>query len=144
MLNTVRQLLDVKGYQVWSISPDATVYTALEMMAGKNVGALVVCEEGQLVGMISERDYARKVILHGKTSKQTRVREIMSSPVYSVGPEQTIRECMQLMSSKHIRHVPVVDQGKVVGVISIGDVVEEIIRQQSETIRFLEDLTLDV
>jgi len=144
MLNTVRQLLDVKGYQVWSISPDATVYTALEMMAGKNVGALVVCEEGQLVGMISERDYARKVILHGKTSKQTRVREIMSSPVYSVGPAQTIRACMQLMSSKHIRHVPVVDQGKVVGVISIGDVVEEIIRQQSETIRFLEDLTLDV
>ncbi len=144
MLNTVRQLLDVKGYQVWSISPDATVYAALEMMAGKNVGALVVCEEGQLVGMISERDYARKVILHGKSSKQTRVREIMSSPVYSIGPEQTIRECMQLMSSKHIRHLPVVDQGKVVGVISIGDVVEEVIRQQSETIRFLEDLTLDI
>ncbi|MEJ5203071.1 MAG: CBS domain-containing protein [Anaerolineales bacterium] len=144
MLNTVRQLLDVKGYQVWSISPDATVYAALEMMAGKNVGALVVCEGSQLVGMISERDYARKVILHGKTSKQTRVREIMSSPVYSVGPEQTIRECMQLMSSKHIRHLPVVDQGKVVGVISIGDVVNEIIRQQSETIRFLEDLTLDI
>lgn len=144
MLNTVRQLLDVKGYQVWSISPDATVYAALELMAGKNVGALVVCEEGQLVGMISERDYARKVILHGKSSKQTRVREIMSSPVYSVGPEQTIRECMQLMSGKHIRHLPVVDQGKVVGVISIGDVVDEIIRQQSETIRFLEDLTLDI
>jgi CBS domain-containing protein len=144
MLNTVRQLLDVKGYQVWSISPDATVYAALEMMAEKNVGALVVCEGEQLVGMISERDYARKVILHGKTSKQTRVREIMSSPVYSVGPEQTIRECMQLMSSKHIRHLPVVDQGKVVGVISIGDVVNEIMRQQSETIRFLEDLTLDI
>ncbi len=144
MLHTIRQLLDTKSYQICSISPDATLYEALEIMASNNTDALVVCEEGKPVGMVSARDCAHKIIMDDKTSRQTRVGEVMSSLVQPVDPQQTIRDCMHFMANQHIRHAPVVEDGKVIGVISIHDLLDEIVLQQNETIRFLEDLTLDV
>jgi CBS domain-containing protein len=137
-MTTVRQLLQVKGKDVWSITPDATVYEALRMMADKNVGALLVMDGEQLAGIMSERDYARKIILHGKSSKETYVREIMTSNLVTVHPDQTVEECMTLMTNKRIRHLPVILEGQVLGVISIGDVVRAIIYQQRETIKGLE------
>lgn len=137
-MTTVRQLLQVKGKDVWSITPDATVYEALRMMADKNVGALLVIDGEQLAGIMSERDYARKIILHGKSSKETYVREIMTSNLVTVHPDQTVEECMTLMTNKRIRHLPVILEGQVMGVISIGDVVRAIIYQQRETIKGLE------
>ena len=137
MITTARHLLEVKGPDVWSISPDASVYDALCMMSDKGVGALVVFDEEKLVGIISERDYARKIILMGKTSRETLVREIMSSKVYTIHPEQTVEEAMELMTHHHIRHIPVVADDKVLGVISIGDVVNNIIHRQRETIKTL-------
>jgi CBS domain-containing protein len=133
----VRALLDQKGHAVWSISPDATVYQAIEMMADKHVGALVVLRGGQLAGVVSERDYARKVILRGRSSQDTRVKEIMSSPVLFVTPGQTVDECMQLMTARRIRHLPVVEADQVIGVLSIGDLVNWIVRSQQQTIDHL-------
>jgi CBS domain-containing protein len=137
MIHNARHLLEVKGPDVWSISPDATVYDALRMMADKGVGALLVMVGDQLVGIISERDYARKIILQGKTSKETLVREIMSSNLFTIHPDQTVDEAMELMTNKHVRHLPVVADGVCYGVISIGDVVKNIIFRQREMIKNL-------
>ncbi|GAP07858.1 MAG TPA: CBS domain-containing protein [Anaerolinea thermolimosa] len=137
MINTARHILEVKGPDVWSISPDATVYDALRMMADKDVGALLVMEGDRLVGIISERDYARKVILVGKTSRDTLVREIMSSNVFTIHPDQTVEEAMEIMTNRRVRHLPVVAEGHVFGVISIGDVVKNIIYRQREMIKNL-------
>jgi CBS domain-containing protein len=137
-MSTVAQLLQEKGRAVWSIAPEATVYAALKLMAEKNVGALMVLEGSRVVGIISERDYARKVILKGKFSKDTLVREIMTDKVYFVRPEQTIEECMALMTAEHIRHLPVLVDDQLVGVISIGDVVRVVISEKEFLIKQLE------
>lgn len=138
-MNSIQRLLEKHSGQVLSIAPQDTVFDALQKMADNNVGALVVLEEGQLVGMLSERDYARKVILLGRASKDTRVDEIMTSPVYTIGIEQSLTDAMTLMSEKDIRHLPVMDKGKLAAVISINEVVRAIITTQQETIKFLED-----
>jgi len=139
-MKTVRELLRNKGYHVWSIGPDATVYEALTLMAEKDVGALLVLDNaGQLAGILSERDYARKIVLKGKTSRETPVREIMTEKVVWVRPDQTIEECMALMTNKHIRHLPVMEEGRLLGVISIGDVVKDIISEQEFVIAQLEN-----
>lgn len=137
-MKTVSQLLQNKGGSVWSVTPDSSVYDALKLMAGKNVGALLVMSEDKLRGILSERDYARKVILLGKSSQELAVREIMSDKVVCVGPMQTVDECMALMSGKRIRHLPVLEGGKVIGVLSIGDLVKEVIAEQQQTIQQLE------
>lgn len=137
-MHTVSQLLDAKGQEVWSVAPDTTVYDALVLMAEKNCGALIVLEEGKLVGIFSERDYARKIILKGKASKDTAVSEIMSTQIVFVRLEHSINECMALMTAKRIRHLPVLTGDKVVGMISIGDVVKAIISEQEFTIKQLE------
>jgi len=134
-------ILEIKGNDVWTISPEDSVYDALRLMARVDVGALLVMEGDQLVGMLSERDYARKVILFGKTSKETLVKEIMTEKVISIHPMQICEECMDIMTKNHIRHLPVVLEGKVLGVISIGDVVKTIMHKQKEKIR---DLTQKV
>jgi CBS domain-containing protein len=138
-MKTVAQLLRTKGQQVLSVSPDMPVFEALGVMADKNVGALLVVEGERLVGIFSERDYARKVILKGKSSKDTPVQEIMSSHVLYVRPEQTIEDCMALMTDKRVRHLPVMEEGRVVGVISIGDVVKAIIAEQEFIIEQLQN-----
>ena len=135
---TVRQLMRAKGPDVWRIAPDACVYDALRLMADKGVGALVVLEGEKLVGIISERDYARKVILKDKSSMDTPVREIMTHEVISLNPEQSIQECMALMTDKRIRHLPVLEDDRLVGIVSIGDVVKAIISQQEFMIEQLE------
>ncbi len=137
-MTTARMLLQVKGTDIWSITPNATVYEALSMMADKDVGALLVTENDALVGIISERDYARKIILLGKTSKETLVSEIMTTVLYTVHPDQTMEECMELMTNHHIRHLPIVENDQILGVISIGDVVKAIIFQQRQTIKDME------
>jgi CBS domain-containing protein len=134
---TVRSLLAHKDQAVWSISPEASVYEAIESMSEKHIGALVVLSEGHLAGIITERDYARKVILKGRQSRETQVREIMSAPVLFVTPDQTIAECMQLMTSRRVRHLPVVEGHRAVGMLSIGDLVNWIISAQEQTIRHL-------
>jgi len=123
----VREVLNAKPNEIHSISPDATVFDALKLMSEKEIGALVVMKGEKVVGIISERDYARKIILQGKTSHDTLVKEVMSSHLFNVKPDNTVEECMILMTGKHIRHLPVFDQGKFVGLISIGDVVKSII-----------------
>ncbi len=135
---TVGQVLQSKGQSFWFVAPSVTVYEALELMAERNVGALPVVESGKLLGMFSERDYARKVILKGKSSKSTAVRELMSSPPICIGPEQSIQECMVLMTRNHIRHVPVTDQRGLLGIVSIGDIVHSIITDQEALIEELE------
>jgi CBS domain-containing protein len=137
-MTTVKQLLERKGRRVWSIGPDAPVLEALKLMAEHGVGALVVLEGERLAGVISERDYARKVILHGKSSSETPVREIMTGRVVTVTPAQTVADCMAVMTEKHFRHLPVVEDGRVVGVLSIGDLVKAVIAEQADTIRALE------
>jgi CBS domain-containing protein len=134
LVDTVRLVLKQKDQNVWFVSPDACVYDAIEIMADKHVGALMVVSESTLVGVVSERDYARKVILQGKSSKQTQVKEIMTSPAISVAPEQTVEDGMRIMTDKHIRHLPVVEDGKILGVVSIGDLVKWMISAQQETI----------
>jgi CBS domain-containing protein len=136
---TVGKYLEQKGRQVWSVSPDATVFEALEVMAEKNIGAVLVMEEGQPVGIFSERDYARKVVLRGRSTRETPVSEVMTEKVLGVSPERTIDDCMALFTEKHIRHLPVVKDDQVVGVISIGDVVKSIISHQEYVIDQLED-----
>jgi CBS domain-containing protein len=134
----VRTMLRQKGNAVWSISPDASVFEAIELMSAKQVGALVVLRGGRLAGIISERDYARKVILQGKNSRETKVREIMTSPVLYVSPQESIEDCMRTMTSRRVRHLPVLEGENVVGVISIGDVVNWIITSQDHTIHQLQ------
>ena len=137
-MNTVRQLLEGKTTRLLSISPDASVFEALQLMAAKDVGALVVLDGERLAGIFSERDYARKVVLVGKFSKETAVREIMTAKVLCVRPEQTVDQCMALMTEHRIRHLPVLDGSKVIGVISIGDVVKELLSEQQVIISQLE------
>jgi len=136
---TVGQVLRRKGHGFLAIGPDATAYDALESMAEKNVGALLVVESGRLIGVFSERDYARKVILKGKSSKNTRVRELMSSPPIHVKPQTSLRVCMLLMTENRVRHLPVMDNDAVLGIVSIGDVVHAIISEQESTIEELEE-----
>ena len=135
----ISDVLNRKGSQVWSVSPTAFVYDAIALMADKHVGALLVISEGKLVGIVSERDYARKVILLGKSSKETEVQEIMTSPVIFVTPRQTVDECMRVMTENRIRHLPVAEDEKVMGVVSIGDLVNWIISAQEEAIHHLEN-----
>ena len=138
LVDPVSAVIEGKGREVWHVSPGHSVYDAIEMMADKRVGALVVLDDGRLVGVISERDYARKVILKGKMSKQTAVREIMTSPVFSVTPHHTVDDCMALMTDHRIRHLPVVEDNRVVAVVSIGDLVKWIISGQEHHINQLE------
>ena len=135
---TVQQILQAKSRMLLSVRSHATVFEALAVMARHDVGALAVIDEGTLVGMFSERDYARKVILHGKSSRDLLVADIMSTPVLSVRPEDTVHQCMSLMTEKGIRHLPVVDDGRVVGMVSIRDIVGDIIADQDFTIEQLE------
>ena len=137
-MTTVRQIIQAKGTTVWTISPQSTVLEALRLMAEKNVGALLVTEGEQVAGIFSERDYARSVALKGRTAEDTRVSEIMTSRVIFVRPSQSMEECMALMTDKHIRHLPVMDGDRLAGLISIGDVVKEIMSEQEFTIRSLE------
>ncbi|OGA02005.1 MAG: histidine kinase [Betaproteobacteria bacterium RIFCSPLOWO2_02_FULL_62_17] len=137
-MKNVEQMLEGKGHQLLFVPPDATVFDALNLMAEKDVGALVVLDGEKLAGIFSERDYARKIILLGKSSKETLVREIMTEKVLCVRPEQSVQQCMALMTEKRIRHLPVLDHKKVIGVISIGDVVKETISEQKFIIEQLE------
>jgi len=131
---SVRQLLEEKGSDVWSITPQTTTFEALGFMAEKNIGALLVVEEGRLVGVFSERDYARKVILKGKSSSTTTVGDLMTREVFTVRPEETIKDCMKLMTDNRIRHLPVSENDRLIGIITIGDVVNKIITIQRRTI----------
>lgn len=135
---TIGTILHHKGENVWTISPGATVFEAIRLLAQKNIGALPVVEGDKLIGMFSERDYTRKVALEGKTSQKTLVREIISTDVTTATPDNTIEEAMRLMSEKHIRHLPVVENGKMVGMISIGDMVNWIISAQNAAIDQME------
>ena len=137
-MKTARQLIDVKGSTIFSVTPSTTVYDALVVMAEHKIGALVVLDGSILAGIFSERDYAREVVIKGKTSKGTLVSEIMSTKLITVAPETTVDDCMNLMSGKRIRHLPVLDNGKLLGVLSIGDLVKETIAYQAFLIKQLE------
>lgn len=138
MASTVRQLLQTKGHAVYTVPAEATVFEALERMAVHDVGALMVLREGRLVGVFSERDYARKIILMGRFSKDTRVEEVMSTELVTVCPEDTVAHCMNLMTCHRVRHLPVLENEELVGVVSIGDVVKAIMNQQAFLIAELE------
>jgi CBS domain-containing protein len=138
-MTTVRSVLQSKGSDIWSTAPDTLVFDALKLMSEKNVGALLVMEGNQLIGIFSERDYARKVVLKGESSHNIAIRNVMTSGVISVTPDQSIEDCMALMTGKHIRHLPVLENSKLVGMISIGDVVKAIISQHEDTIKQLEN-----
>ncbi len=137
-MGTVNRILRAKGNRIFTISPDLCVYNALEIMVENNVSSLVVVEDENLVGIFTERDYARKVILKGKSSKETSIGEIMSVNVITVTPDSTVDECMQLMTGKFIRHLPVLENGKMVGIVSIGDLVKYIIEEQKFIIENME------
>jgi len=137
-MKTLKQLLEAKGREVYAIEPGARVFDALKLMADKGVGALIVTEGGRISGVISERDYARKVILLGKSSHELQVRDIMTSKVITVHPGQSVEECMALMTEKRIRHLPVAEGERLIGVLSIGDLVKEVIAAQRQTIEQLE------
>ena len=137
-MKTVQQLLEGKRHGVVSVRPDSTVLDALRVMAEKEIGAVLVLEGDRLAGILSERDYARKVVLEGKSSKDTPVSEIMTSKLVCIGPDQSVEECMGIMTDKRIRHLPVLDHKKVVGVISIGDVVKEMLSDKEMVIKQLE------
>lgn len=134
----IRNLLESKGFDIWSVHPDSTVYEALKMMAEKDVGALLVMKQGEVKGIFSERDYARKVILKGKSSQNTPVRDIMTSAVIYLRAEQTVEECMEVMTVNHIRHLPILEENELIGIISIGDVVKAVIADQEFMIDQLE------
>ena len=135
---TVEKLLQVKGNKTWTITPQATVYAAVQLMSDKNVGALMVMEARKPVGIFTERDYARKLILKGKSSQTTTVRELMTVEVLYVEPRNSIEDCMQLMTNKRVRHLPVLAEGELIGIVTIGDVVKQIISDQESTIAQLE------
>ncbi len=137
-MTTVRHILDQKGHQVWFVHPDDTVYDAIRMMADKNVGALVVLDGSKIVGIVTERDYARNVFLKGRASPQTLVSEIMQRNVVCVEPDKSIEECMALMSAKRVRHLPVINDGELLGIVSIGDLVKSIISDREFAIEQLE------
>ena len=137
-MKKVNDVLRIKGHDVWTIGPDASVYDAIHLMTEKKVGALMVMEDTRLVGVISETDYTRNVILKGRASQQTPVKDIMTSRVLFVHPEQDIEECMVIMTEKRTRHLPVMDEGKLIGIISIGDAVKSVIDEQRFTIEQLE------
>src|SRR5512136_1019341 len=141
-MQTIRKILSEKGNEIWSTTPGSTVYEALQLMADKDVGALPVLDKGKLVGIFSERDYARKVILLGKTSKKTFVREIMTPHVVYATPDMTNEQGLTLMTAKHIRHLPVVEHEDMIGMVSIGDLVRSIISEQKEMITQLEQYIL--
>jgi CBS domain-containing protein len=134
----VRFLLAFKGKDIWSIGPDDPVLKAIQVMADRHVGALPVLRGDELVGIVSERDYARKVILLGRSSSDTQVEQIMSSPVITVSPDEAVHRCMEIMTEQRVRHLPVVEKGKLVGIISIGDLVKAVIEEQQQTITQLE------
>ena len=135
---TIEAILAQKGTEIFSVSPEATVFEAVELMANKNCGALLVVENDRLVGMISERDYTRKVMLRGKRSRETQVREIMSSDLTVITPREPVENCLRMMTDKRVRHLPVLDGGTIRGVISIGDLVKWVIATQSAAIQHLE------
>lgn len=137
-MKSVKQLLSSKGHNVWAIRPQASMYDAIKLMADKEIGALLVMDTSQLVGIVTERDYARKVVLQGKVSKQTPVEDIMTTNVLCARPEQTVEECMALMTEKRVRHLPVLEGEGVVGLISMGDLVKAIIEEQQFIIEQLE------
>jgi CBS domain-containing protein len=137
-MKTVERLLEVKGYDIWSITPDASVYEAVELIADKAIGALLVLESGKLVGIISERDCTRKVILRQRAPTETLVREIMTSDVITIRPDQTVEECMALVTVKRIRHLPVLADDQLIGIVSIGDLVKDVISEQEFMIQQLE------
>jgi CBS domain-containing protein len=137
-MTSVDGLLKIKGSKTWSISPGATVYEALQQMSEKDTGALLVVDDGSLVGIFTERDYARKLILKGKFSRDTKVHELMTREVLYVDPGNSIEDCMVLMTNKRVRHLPVLDDGKLVGIVTIGDVVKRIISEKESTIQQLE------
>jgi len=136
-MHNIDTLLKDKGKDIWSIEPRETAFKALETMAQRNVGALLVIDKGKLVGIFSERDYARKVILKGKSSKETTVGELMTPDVFYASPENTLQETMALMTAKHIRHMPVLKEGRLIGMVTLGDVVKQIISEQKFTIKEL-------
>ena len=136
-MTTVNQVLDTKGREVWSVSPDGSVFDAIKMMADKNIGSVMVVENDQPVGIFTERDYARNVILKGKTSPTTPVRDIMVTQLMFAKPDETIEQCMEQMSNKRVRHLPVLDQGRLAGIVSIGDLVKAVIADQKFTIEQL-------
>jgi CBS domain-containing protein len=137
-MTTVRQLLSRKGREIFSVPPGVPVLEAIRAMAAHHVGALLVMQGGTLDGIVSERDYARKVILMGRSSADTPVRDIMSSPVITVQPDASVQQCMQIMTERRVRHLPVVDGGRVIGVVSIGDLVKAVIAEQQQQIEQLE------
>ena len=137
-MRMVRQILEEKGSEVITIEPGASVYSAIEIMAENGIGALMVMEGNRPVGLISERDYARKVILKGRSSRDTEIREVMTTPVFCVRPDQTVEECMALMTDKRVRHLPVIEDDRIVGIVSIGDLVKSIISDQKFIIEQLE------
>jgi CBS domain-containing protein len=137
-MTTVKDILDRKGHQVWSIHPEESVYRALQIMSDRNIGALMVTDQDRLVGVMSERDYARKIALVGRASRDTTVRDIMTRDVYCISPHTRIEDCMALMTGKSVRHLPVVDGDRVDGIISIGDVVKATISDQEFVIEQLE------
>jgi CBS domain-containing protein len=136
-MTTIEQVLENKGHEVWTIDPDDSVFQALEAMASKNVGALVAVENGMLVGIFTERNYARNVFLKGRSSPTTQVRDVMRTDVIYVRPDQTVNQCMAIMTEKRVRHLPVLHEGKLIGIVSIGDLVKSIINQQKFTIEQL-------
>ena len=138
-MTTIAQLLKTKGDQIWSVEPKATIFEALEIMSEKEIGALLVMKDGKLTGIFSERDYARKVILKGKSSKETQVGELMTKKVFYIDSQKTINDCMAMMTAKRIRHVPVIEDNQVMGIVTIGDVVNQIISEQEVTINHLEN-----
>jgi CBS domain-containing protein len=141
-MDTIRHILQIKGNDVWSTTPRTTVYDALRMMADKNVGALLVMDGEKVMGIFSERDYARKVVLQGRSSKETLVSEIMTSKLFTVHPDQTVEEAMEMMTNKRVRHLPVMEDDRLMGMISIGDVLREVIYVQLAKIRDMEDKIL--